>query len=305
MKKLSILLIFVLILVALVSCEGIGSDFAQEPSEEDRDFAFSYSIEKTEFVRGETINITATVINASGHDYVYTGSSSGFFPSISLYWIHNGTEKGGIIECDPICITTDVVVKRIKHGEGGSIVYSFKIPDDAECTDYSITLGYGKDSKEFLGVLRIVETTEQNANSKYQYSATLIVSDSAEINPISLNIGYSEYKNDELVNTVEIAGFEYIFSSADYKVSEFPTLVRGESISAMPLGNVIISSVRVYDVNYNRLNFTFDSISELSGLPAGEYVIIFDEEADGRGCNPDIKDFRINKSVAIFKLVVL
>lgn len=139
---------------------------------------------------------------------------------------------------------------------------------------------------------------------KYEFCTTSIISGGSEINPIRVYIGYSEYKNNELVETVEIPGYEYIFSSDMYDVAEFPTLVLNGDISARPPVNVRIYDVAIYDTDYNRLKYSFDSLTELSELPAGEYVVIYYEEADGRGCDPEIGDYRITKSVGVFKLAI-
>ncbi len=267
-------------------------------------FAFSFALDKTEYRRGEVISIYAKVTNVSGEDHVYTGSSSEYMPGIILYWTAENGGIGGRLEHDPYVMTEDIVTRTIKNGETGGIVYKFYIPNDAKCTAYSISLSYNAEVAVFDDVIRIVEDNAIAESGNYQYCSTSVISGGAEINPIKVSIGYSEYKNNELFDTVEIAGFEYIFSSSDYNVSEFPKLVLDGDISALPPVNVSISNVRVYDVYYNRSDLTFDSISELSRLPAGEYVIIYNEEADGRGCDPEIKDFRINKSVGVFKLVI-
>ena len=162
MKKLSLFLVFILIIGAFSSCEGIGDDppavtVGQSASAQAGAFAFSYELEKTQYARGETVRIKATVTNASGKDYEYTGSSTEFFSSVSLYWTWQGDEKGGVIEHDPIAITDDYTKMTIKDGEGGSRIFTFVIPEDAECTDYSITLAYGGESKEFPGVLTVTE----------------------------------------------------------------------------------------------------------------------------------------------------
>lgn len=146
--------------------------------------------------------------------------------------------------------------------------------------------------------------TSQNNNEKYRYCTTFVLSAGAEINPIEVYIGYSEYKNNELVDAVEIAGYEYIFGMDEYDHSKLPILVLNGDISAHPPVNVRIYGVAIYDIDYNRLKYSFDSLYELDELPAGEYVIIYYEEADGRGCDPEIKDYRINKSVGVFKLVI-
>ena len=53
-------------------------------------FDFSYSVEKTKYVRGETIQLTATVTNISGRAYRYVGcSGNDFIPFIMMPTVRN------------------------------------------------------------------------------------------------------------------------------------------------------------------------------------------------------------------------
>ena len=126
MKKTAILLAFLFVLCTFFSCAENADDQTMEVTDANiRGFAFSYTIEKTEYTRGETVNITASVINASGKDYFYTGSSTAFFPHAMLYWTSVGGIKGSFIEPMPIAVTDDIVRMTIKPGESGSVTYSF------------------------------------------------------------------------------------------------------------------------------------------------------------------------------------
>lgn len=136
---------------------------------------------------------------------------------------------------------------------------------------------------------------------EYEYCTTRIVSGSEAVHPICVRLGYSEYKNNKLVDTVELAEIEDVFG---YNVDEFPTIILDGTPDANPPVNVLIHNIKVYDTEFNLLKFSFQTIRALSELPRGEYVIIYEEEADGRGCSPDITDFRINRSAGVFKLVV-
>ena len=75
MKRiLTILMVMSLCISVLVGCTQNDENKAQ--------FDFSYSVEKTKYARGETIQITATVTNVSGRPYKYDGCSSyDFIPS--------------------------------------------------------------------------------------------------------------------------------------------------------------------------------------------------------------------------------
>ena len=155
-KMISVLLALLLCLSVLAGCTHNDGEKAQ--------FDFSYSVEKTKYARGETIQITATVTNVSGRTYRYVGcSGNDFIPFISLYNEIDGEKY--YIECDPIVLPEDVVNKKVKNGESGSIVNTFTIPEDAMLGNYTLTLSLGEDKHEFADILSIVELTKQNENT--------------------------------------------------------------------------------------------------------------------------------------------
>ena len=165
-RMLSILIAVLLSVSVLAGCGQNNGDKAQ--------FDFSYSVERPKYSRGESIRITATVTNTSGRMYRYVGcSGDDFIPYASLF---NNADSQYQIACAPIIFPTDVVRKKIKNGESGSIDYSFAIPEDARLGNYSLVLSFGKDRKEFMDILSIVELTAQNETEKYRYSSTIVSS---------------------------------------------------------------------------------------------------------------------------------
>ena len=155
MKRILSLLIVILICFSVFAgCTQNDGDKAQ--------FDFSYSVEKTKYARGETIQITATVTNVSGRTYKYDGCSSyDFIPSISLY---NSTDKQYQLAHEGIIWATDVKPKKVKNGESGVWTFEFAIPDDVKLGNYSITLSREGDRKEFTDILSIVEPTAPKEN---------------------------------------------------------------------------------------------------------------------------------------------
>ena len=155
MKRiLTILMVMSLCISVLVGCTQNDENKAQ--------FDFSYSVEKTKYARGETIQITATVTNVSGRTYKYDGCSSyDFIPSISLY---NSTDKQYQLAHEGIIWATDVKPKKVKNGESGVWTFEFTIPDDVKLGNYSITLSREGDRKEFTDILSIVEPTAPKEN---------------------------------------------------------------------------------------------------------------------------------------------
>ena len=138
-----------------VRLEGASDQTSDQT--ETASFCFSYKLEKTEYRAGDRIAIEVTVTNTSGEVYRFNGSSSEFLPAISLYYISDDNEKLGYIEHEPYPLTDDYVKHVILDGMSGTGTYYFTVPQDAVCAAYSITLSYQGVTKDFVGVLNIVE----------------------------------------------------------------------------------------------------------------------------------------------------
>ena len=296
MKRiLTILIVISLCISVFAGCTQNDGDKAQ--------FDFSYSVEKTKYARGETIQITATVTNVSGKAYRYVGcSGNDFIPFISLYNEIDGEKY--YIECDPIVLPTDVVNKKVKNGESGSIVNSFVIPEDAKLGNYSLTLSLGGDKKEFTDILSIVELTAQNETEKYRYSSTIVSSGNNNVQPIACFRGTTQYENGEPTLSGSGDGAYRVFNDPETKISDFPVLVCDGDINVSVTVNVTLGRIFVYDTSFQELEYTINDFSDLTALPYGEYLIVFSEQIDGRGCDAEIVDYWITDNENLFRLVI-
>lgn len=296
-RTLLILLAIMLCLPVLSGCAGEGANRS--------DFDFSYEVEKAEYTRGETVHITATVKNISGRTYRYTGcSGADFIPSIELYCQTNGDEQKYVLACDPVVFPTDEVNKQVKNGESGSYEYSFLIPEDAKLGEYSVTLSWGEESQTFSGVLKIVELTAQNETDKYAYSSVTVSSDSHSIQPIQCLFYTTQYENGEPVLEGDGDGVYRIFSDPQTDISDFPVLVSDGAVAVSVPAGSSFWGICVYDTAFQELPYSIRSFEELSGLPEGEYLIVFSEEIDGRGGDPEIQNYWMTVHEDLFRLVI-
>ena len=296
MKRiLSIMLVLLLCVSVFAGCTQNDGDKAQ--------FDFAYSVEKTKYARGETIQITSTVTNISGKVYRYVGcSGNDFIPLISLYNEINGEKH--YIECDPIIFPTDVVNKKVRNGESGSITCSFAIPEDAKLGNYSLTLSKGEDKKEFTDILSIVELTAQNETEKYRYSSTIVSSGNNNVQPIACFRGTTQYENGEPTLSGSGDGAYRVFNDPETKISDFPVLVCDGDINVSVPVNVTLGRIFVYDTSFQELEYTINDFSDLTALPYGEYLIVFSERIDGRGCDAEIVDYWITDNENLFRFVI-
>ena len=292
-------IITILIVISLCISVFAGCQHNCDPIK----FDFSYSVEKTKYARGETIQITATVTNVSGKAYRYVGcSGNDFIPLISLYNEINGEKH--YIECDPIIFPTDVVNKKVRNGESGSITCSFAIPEDAKLGNYSLTLSKGEDKKEFTDILSIVELTAQNETEKYRYSSTIVSSGNNNVQPIACFRGTTQYENGEPTLSGSGDGAYRVFNDPETKISDFPVLVCDGDINVSVPVNVTLGRIFVYDTSFQELEYTINDFSDLTALPYGEYLIVFSERIDGRGCDAEIVDYWITDNENLFRFVI-
>ncbi len=299
MKKLSVILVLIIILGVLASCDGIGND-APETVRVEQTYEFSYEIAKREYLRGEEFEITAIVKNVSGKTQRYMGCSAyDFFPHIELY-LPGSSE----LEVDSPLFPADVVEKKVKKNEVGSNVCKVRVPDGAEIGSYSLRLFFGGDTCVFTDVLSIVASTAQNSSEKYEYSSVTVISGDGEINPIRAYLGSTHYSEGRIEQGCG-GGAWLVFDDPESDHADFPTLVLEGGITVLPPVNVYIGNIRIYDTEYNELKYKFDSLGDLSELPEGEYIVVYYAEADGRGCEPDITEYTITEYEDIFKLIVL
>ena len=279
MKKLSIILSLIMLIILFPSC---GADDSKP------DFEFFYEIEKTEYLRGEEIRIKASVKNISGRKLKYTGSSSyDYFPMAELYFLNDEGEHGGKIDFEPMMFTADVVEKKIEKGEVGSYTYVFKIPYDAVCCEYSLKLWRGEESRVFENILRINAVTSQNENSEYEYSPIAVNSGGKTIKPIRMLVGGSVWHADGSGMVCDGMGAGK-FMGKEHLLPTIPLLVCDGGISVEVPEYNEIQGVAIYDLEWERLNgYNNTSLRELDYLPAGDYIVVFSVRYDTKPRDPN------------------
>jgi hypothetical protein len=152
------------------------------------------------------------------------------------------------------------------------------------------------------------ETTAEPAPN-FQFSDVKIVADNTEsINPVSVRIGYTWYKDEKSVWTEEIAGWSYIINNEKYRYDKLPHLTLDRIISSILLENITISNFTVYSANWEKSEYFFDNLNELSMLPAGDYIIVGIENENIPFDQPHSVigeyDYKIKKSAIVFGLTV-
>ncbi len=296
-RTISIIVMLMLCLSFFASCTQNDGDPAK--------FDFSLEVEKDKYARGETIYITARVTNISGKTYRYTGSAGhDFYPMISLY--RGDDEQKYEIAYEPYSrpAQAENVYKKIKNGESGVWEYEFQIPADAELGNYRVTLSYREEEREFYDVLSIVELTAQNETDKYRYSSSIVSSGQNNIQPIQCMRGTTQYEKGEPVLNGCGDGVYRIFDDPETQLSDIPVLAWSGDVNVTVPVNVLLGYIKVYGTDYEELGFAIEGFRDLSALPHGEYLIVFAEQIDGRGCDAEIEDFWITDNECLFRLVI-
>lgn len=202
------------------------------------------------------------------------------------------------------------------------LLLSFLIPTFSYVSEVigSIVAGTGASTTEMTEdfesreeTLNSIETTEeqtvQEPTPDFPYSNVKIIADNnASINPVSVHIGYTWYKDEKSAFTEEIAGWQYVMNIESYKYENFPHLTLERRLTSSLPENVTISSFMVYSTNWEETEYFFDNLYELSNLPAGDYIIVGIEKEKIPYDKPHYVigeyDYKLDKSAIIFGLTV-
>ncbi len=144
----------------------------------------------------------------------------------------------------------------------------------------------------------------QNQNENYQYSATTVSSGDFSINPIRRMVWVTEFVDGVEDVTGDGFGVSHFFSDPDTNVSDFPSIaLQGELKVATDEGYELQSRIEVYNTDLEPFA-KYDSLSELTALGAGEYVIVLCEMYDSRRGDESIKNYTVRCDDLVFLLVV-
>ncbi len=199
------------------------------------------------------------------------------------------------------------------------LVLSLLIPVFGYVADVigSIAAGTGNATSEITEapLYEETETTAQEETTaepapNFQFSDVKIIGDNnTSINPISVHIGYTWYKDEKSVWTEEIAGWSYVINIDKYKYENFPHLTVCDFISHTTPDNISLSSFMVYNTDWEKAVYSFDNVSDLRTLPAGNYIIVGIENERIPFDKPHYMigeyDYKSDKSAIIFGLTVL
>ncbi len=291
MKKLSFILVLIIILGACSSCTGIGDDTGRVDTHSPS-FELTFDIAKREYMRGETVTITARVKNISGEDLTYSAVIGSYYPAIELYCQTEDGEVSAQIKHEPIDTVSGFEEFTAKADQVGEKEYTFVIPDDAKLGAYAITLNYRGDVCTYRDVLVITDQTSQNENSEYEYSPITVSSSSSSVKPIRAYSSSYIYRADGTGEIGDGMGAWAYFDKEGTDISTFPLLVYGGEVSLEIPEHTEVQNVAVYDLEYNRLNgFVASSVRELDYLSAGDYIVVLSVRYTRRGNGDEIEQY--------------
>ena len=153
------------------------------------------------------------------------------------------------------------------------------------------------------------EQTTEEAIPNFQYSNVKITTDNnTSINPVSVHIGYTWYKDEKSIWMEEIAGWSYVINIDKYKYENFPHLTICDFISHNTPENISLSSFMVYNTDWEKTVYSFDNVFDLRTLPAGDYIIVGIENERIPFDKPHYVvgeyDYKLDKSAVIFAITV-
>ena len=285
MKKISILLALTAMIALFSACADGG----------DNVFEFTYESDRTVYLVGETVEITARMKNISGRTYRWEYGP--FLPAVRLYRIDDE-----IIESPKIFIEYAPENHKAKNGEIGERTVSFPIPEDAQTGKYTLVLMFGGEQKVFDEAITVLRPAEQNENEKYRYSSIIVAIGEEGIYPIKCALGTTHYVNGEARETGCSDGVWYLFNNPGTDPNDFPTLVlNGKLELYVPTHTMYNERLTLYGMDYEMIEYSGD-LAGLSDLPAGEYLVVFSEYESGEADSP--QDYWKSHWENVFKLIV-
>ena len=289
MKKLSILLVLIMIISLFSACAR------------NYEFEFTYESDQTVYLVGETVNITAKVTNVSGRTYRWKYGP--FVPGVRLYpQLDDGTLGDPLEQSPYLAIEYAPENHKAKNGESGETTVSFPIPEDAHIGKYTVVLYFDGYEKVFADAINVIRPTEQNENEKYRYSSIAVAIGDEGIHPIKCVLGSTHYVNGEARESGCSDGVWYLFSNPEIDPNDFPTLVLNGKIDLyVPTHITYNERPALYDMNYEWIDCGGD-FEGLSELPEGEYLVVFSEYESGEADNP--QDYWKTHWENVFKLIV-
>lgn len=289
MKRLSILFTLIMMIALFSACAR------------DYEFELTYESDRTVYLVGETVNITAKVTNVSGRTYRWKYGP--FKPGVRLYHqLDDGTLGEEIARFPNVEVEYLPENHKAKNGESGEATVSIPIPEDAHIGKYTIVLYFGGEKKEFSDAITVIRPAEQNENEKYRYSPITVAIGEEGIHPIKCMLSGSHYVNGEMQESASSDGVHYLFSNPETDPDDFPVLVLNGKVELyVPTHITYNKRVTLYDMNYEFLDDSKE-FENLSSLPAGEYLVVFSEYESGEADNP--QDYWKTHWENVFKLIV-
>lgn len=293
MKKIPLLLVLIIILGAFSSCGARG----------DR-FELTYESDRETYLVGETVKITAKVTNISGKTYRYRGGSSDYRPCVRLYPVIDDNHLGEPPEHLPIASTSDASSwHKIADGKSGQVTFEFPLSEDAYIGKYTVELSYDGEIEVFPRVLTVLKPSAQNEKEDLSYSGVTVSSGGEVVHPLKGMLYSNQYLNGEPALCADGKGVYWFFDDPELDHTDFPFLVLNGAIEASAHANVSIGNVKIYDLDYNEIEY-LGSFEKLSDLAPGEYLVVFTEYHDGSLKDPDAEEYWITCYEDLFKLIV-
>ena len=292
MKKISILLVLLVLTVIIALFPACSDDY---------EFEFSYESDRSVYLVGETVKITAKVTNVSGRTYRWKYGP--FVPYVRLYpQLDDGTLGDPIEQFPYLAIEYKPENHKAKDDESGEKTVSFPIPEDAPIGKYTVVLSFDGYEKVFADAIKVIRPAEQNENEKYRYSLITAACGEVGVHPIKCALSSTHYVNGEARETGCSDGVWYLFNNPGTDPKDFPTLVLNGKVELyVPTHTIYNERLTLYGMDYEMIEYSGD-LAGLSELPAGEYLVVFSEYESGEVWNP--QDYWKSHWENVFKLIV-
>ncbi len=216
------IIVVMLLLFVLVGCLSACNDSVENNS--DVPFEFTYSVEKTKYVKGDSIIVTVEAKNV-GDDYAYVGADIDLFGPATMCFDSVNVEYE--LSTLPFSVTTDATERVLKHGETISYTYEFCSDEESRTGYYNMKFSFANVQQEMIGIIKIEEVMEMEEKDIREVADAAIKEKYSidDLSPYDVEIGQNDkgeifVEYDLMIGNYSTYESYYVNLSPDYRVEK-------------------------------------------------------------------------------------
>ncbi len=278
-----------------IVCEGVP-----EVSEKECDLRFR--IDKESFITGETIVLTASLLNISGRDIKYTGYIEDLTPSVSVY---PDGQPDKALSSYGFPAYDQLPQERVLSAYGRNrTFYAFLTDRNTPAGSYTVELTCGE-LKEIRPAAFSISYVDGDMRPPLTETDLYIESGSGRVEPRAFHHGSEIYDGDSIAIGCG-AGAWMFFDDSDSYLHQLPLLVGYHLKANLPAGYSGFANYTLFNTEnrhyYNISSAAAEDVYRI--LPAGDYIVSYSGGYDSRLGDETLTKYEKTSSDYLVRLLV-